>query len=208
MTSHSDAAPMRRGRRFTLRPILTALSLLTALASARPAVGQVEIVSVPYSFSDEDSGGAAIVRIEVPSGRILSTEALFDSTECRTPLKIRRSSDGQTVAVTNLDESGPNLMLWSAAAPGQVKGLPLPSLPDEIRFAGRLALLTLEDDAVAAVDLASQQVSVVHQLDKMMQPPANAPEDLAVDPTRAVRGGLVSERQQQRQEKRQPTGRF
>ena len=164
-------------------PLIVAIATLIALATLNLRTGRTEVVSVPYSFSDEDSGGAAIARIDIPSGRILSNEALFDSRDCREPLKIRRSSDGKTVAVTNLDAAGPQLMLWSTNTPNAVKGVSLPSIPDEVRLVGPLALLTLEDDAVVAVDLTRQQVAIVHELDKMLKPPANAPEDLAVDPS-------------------------
>ncbi len=140
-----------------------------------------ETVSVPYSFSDEDSGGAALAQIDVESGRILSNQVLFDSSECLEPLKIRQSADRRTVVVTNLAEAGPQLMLWSANEPNDVTPIRLPSVPDEVRLTPRHALLTLKEDAVAAVDLVPPHHVLVRELDKLLKPPANAPEDLVVD---------------------------
>jgi hypothetical protein len=81
-----------------------------------------------------------------------------------------------------LDKGGDQLFIWSADEPAEARGVSLPSLPDELRIADRLALITLEGDAVTAVDLRTGQVTALRQLDQLLTPPANGPEDLIVAP--------------------------
>src|SRR5262245_42471209 len=131
--------------------------LVVVLVSGPDTITRGDTVELAYSFHDQDSGGAAIAQVDPASGKILRSKPLFDLADCQQPLKVRRTTDGQYLAMSNLDEDGPQLYLWSAAAPDDPRGIGLPSLPDEVRIAGRLVLVTLEEDAVVAVDLDQQR---------------------------------------------------
>jgi hypothetical protein len=163
------------------------LMLLAFLLTLAPCISsRGDTVDYAYSFFDDDSGGAAVVRVDTVSGKILGTEPLFDVAECRKPDKIRRTPDHKNLVMTNIAEDNPQLYLWSADTPDEPYGLRLPSLPDEVRITDRLALVTLETDSVAAIDIDDLEIVTLRQLDTLLTPPANAPEDLTVDPSERV----------------------
>jgi hypothetical protein len=110
-------------------------------------------------------------------------DRLFDLPECRKPLKIRRSSDGRRVALVTDYKPGPHLFLWSADEPAEPIGVNVGSRADEIRLIGDAVLLTVEDDALVVVDAREGEVLQQVELNKLVTPPSNAPEDLVIDPT-------------------------
>jgi hypothetical protein len=146
-----------------------------------PVYGTAEEATVAFSVATGGSGGASVVRVDIDSGQILAVDRLFASPDCKEPFKIRRSANGKTVAVTNVKKKGPHLFVWSADTPDDPIGLDLDSIPDELRLARGLALLTMAGDAIAVVDIANGQIEKIQELDEIVTPPANAPEDLIVD---------------------------
>ncbi len=187
MKFHRERWPTRVGLLVRWLAVLGILALASLLPTTSKALETS--ASLAYSFADQDSGGVAVVEVDVASGKIVGSKILLDSPQCLQPLKVRRSEEFQVIAVTNLTVEGPHLFLIPHGRPdSSIVAHGLPSIPDEIRLAGPLALISCEEDVVVFVDLMTLQPKRIDQLDQLLDPPANKPEDIHVvaDSTSAV----------------------
>ena len=135
-----------------------------------------------YSFHDEDSGGVAIVEVDLATRRLRRSRVLFDLPECRQPTKVRISADGQRYACLNIEKSGPHLFVWHQSSPSETKSLALPALPDEMRVLGDLAIITCENDTVVFVDLATNTIVHTDDFAQSLTPPGCSAEDIFLVP--------------------------
>jgi hypothetical protein len=163
--------------RFRARVVVTAFALQWAVA------GQVgaEVVEVAYSFNGDQGGGVAVVSVDPQTGKMVGHRELFRASDCTAANKVRRSSDRRTILVNNETPKGPHLYLASAQG-----GLPVPielsDEPDEVRIAGRHALVTCADDSLALIDVVGGRRAGRWEADEELDPPGNAPEDATVLP--------------------------
>ncbi len=135
---------------------------------------------IGYSFYDEDSGGLAVVQVDPQDGQIETNRVLLDSSDCREPLKVRRSADGTTLILTNMQKKGPHLYLVDRLDQKTPQPVELLSIPDDVGIAGNLAVVTGEDDFLAVVDVARGEIHSQWDVSKTFEPPANAPEDVFI----------------------------
>lgn len=138
--------------------------------------------TITYSFSDEDSGGAAWVTVDAASGLFRDHQVIFDVAECGVPLKIRRDRTRDLVVVTDIEETDPQLFMAPMRPNAEPTAIGLPSEPDELRLVDTLAMVTCDKDEIVFVELTEARVRKVDQLDKMLKPPANGPEDIHIGP--------------------------
>lgn len=153
-------------------------SVLIGLLLIRSAQG--ELINVAYSVKGKEKGGVATVTIDTENRKIVDQSTLFESKECREPVKVRRSDDHHMLAVTNIDEDAPSVFLIPLEANQQPTKIALPSIPDELRLRGNLGIVSCEDDEVAFLNLEDKQILRVDKLDKLLQPPTNKPEDVHI----------------------------
>lgn len=158
-------------------PLFHALAVCLAFAlTARAA----ERISVAYSFVHQEGGGIASAEIEPHSGRIIAQDILLRDLKCTAPGKIRRSNDGQHLAVTNLTKEGPHVFFLGADR--SIHAHQLPAIPDEMRFAPQQLLVSCEEDALAVITWQPSHELRLLKMDKLLSPPANGPEDVQIVP--------------------------
>ncbi len=138
-------------------------------------------VTVAYSFSKEGQGGIASVQIEPITGRIETQNILFRDKSCAVPGKIRRSQDRQFLAVSNLTKNGPHVFLVRGADQTH-ESFELPAIPDEMRFTANQLLVSCEEDALGVITWAPAPELKLLELDKILSPAANGPEDVQIVP--------------------------
>jgi hypothetical protein len=123
-----------------------------------------------------------MVMIDQSNGKFAEHHVLFDVPECTEPLKIRRQQKPSRVAVTHVSESDPRLFVAPAAPDATPSSVVLPSVPDEIRLTSSLAVISCDKDEIAFVNLETIQLHQVDELDKLLKPAANGPEDVHLGP--------------------------
>ncbi len=114
---------------------------------------------------------------------------LLDSPQCREPTKVRRAADGRSLVVANVAQDGPQLFLVPLADDSPAHPVRLKSTPDDLEVVGQLAIVTGENDVLAAVDLKTRKTTD-WDVDETFTPPANDPEDVYI--TRDQRNAVIS----------------
>ena len=138
-----------------------------------------KLVEIGYSFRKESSGGIATAIVDSDTGKIVGYRTLLDSTECTSPLKVRRTPDNQLV-VTNYSQKDPQLFIVSLSNKKKARGVRLPAEPDELRVVGSQGIVTCEKDILAMVDISRARVTSSWDVSKVYRPSANSPQGIFI----------------------------
>ncbi len=139
-----------------------------------------DVAEIGYSFARDGGGGVVVVEVDTATGKILDQRILFESAKCTNPEKLRRNAARKQFLLTNetSNEQGPHLFVIDDDGQPRVRSLVLPEMPDEVRVAGDLAVATCEGDWLALVDLDSGEVAGKWNVEDILDPPGNGPQDV------------------------------
>ncbi len=137
---------------------------------------------VAFGFRTETGGGAGIVEVDEEAGAFGPLRTVFTDPDCNEPKKVRYCPATDRVVLANAEEDGFNLYTAPARGTGAVVRLHAPGEPDEVRIAGRYAVVTCGSDWVLCFDTRSGEVLAQWNAEETLAPTANAPEDIFVFP--------------------------
>lgn len=159
-----------------IKEICRVLALAVIWCWATPQL--VADSSLAFCFSTGETGGVATVTLSAASNKLNAAQVVFEREDCRQPLKVRRTPNGDFAVCTNLQERGRQLFIWSAADPSKVKALALKAIPDELRLTPDVAIVTCDDNSIRFVDLKSAKVLLKDKIETTLTPSGNGPEDI------------------------------
>lgn len=162
-------------RLFALLPLLLSFLLLCNVSSANDE----GIAQIGYSFRSENSGGIAIAEVDAKTGKISDARILFESAECKQPVKVRRTEQDELV-VTNIDEDNPSVFI--AGGGQQVRQVALKSVPDGIQIIGNQGIVTCAKDLVVVFNVERAKITTSWDVGKLYRPRANGPEGIFATP--------------------------
>ena len=139
-----------------------------------------ETEQVAYSFVDGDTGGVAVLEVDVKTGKIVGQKKLFASTSAGKAGKLRIYDRDQGLVLLNPSKNGPHLFLARMDGRSPVKPITLSAKPDELRVGGEMAIATCEKDRIVVIDLKRGVQKEEWDADKLLDPPGNEAEDVLV----------------------------
>ena len=160
---------------------LSSLTLLATLIMsvplARTTSASDQVAEIGYSFQNGKAGGVAVAQIDTTSGKILDSKVLFESPDCRQPLKVRQTAN-QEYIVTNIDEDNPSIFITGNAK--KLRQIELPTIPDDLQIADNQGLVTCDKDIIVAFDIERAKIIRSWDVGKLYRPRANGPESIFI----------------------------
>lgn len=138
----------------------------------------IDAAEIFFSFRDGARGGLGRVEVDDATGALIAQEAVYVAESAREAVKVAQSPEGFAALAVNAE--GPdNLVIRNPD--GRLRTMTISDKLDEIRIAGRRALVGGEEGGIFLVDLEKAEVERSWSLKDALNPPGRRPEDIRID---------------------------
>ena len=139
-----------------------------------------------YSYRNGDVGGAARLKLDAATGKVLAHETIYESRAADRARKLAVTADGRYLILTNSRSDQANLFVTDLHSPDfRTTALEFPSEPDEVRIFGTHAVVGGDKGNLCVVDLTIPHIVSRWNSRGTLKPSGHKPEDILILPGQA-----------------------